>query len=76
MENIKISDEVVQEHNRVYDNKWNIISPEGLDLPEGLEYLKNTEHFHNIIISYMSLDDATSALCTFAERYYSITKRI
>ena len=32
----------IEEHNGVYDGKWHIISPEGFDLPEGLEYLKNS----------------------------------
>ena len=39
--NIVIED-VVEEHNGVYGDKWHIISPEGFDLPEGLDYLKNS----------------------------------
>ena len=35
-------DDVIEEHNGIYGGEWHIISPEGLDLPEGLEYLKNT----------------------------------
>ena len=26
------------EYNGVYNGKWHIISPQGFDLPEGLEY--------------------------------------
>jgi len=33
---------VIAEHNGVYGGKWHIVSPEGFDLPEGLEYLKNS----------------------------------
>ena len=35
-----IAEDIVEEHNGVYDGKWHIVSPEGFDLPEGLEYLK------------------------------------
>ena len=35
-----IEEDVVEEHNGVYGDKWHIVSPEGFDLPEGLEYLK------------------------------------
>ena len=37
-----VSEEVIKEHNGVYDDKWHIVSPEGFDLPEGLIYLKNS----------------------------------
>ena len=37
-----VAEDVVEEHNGVYDDKWHIASPEGFDLPEGLEYLKNS----------------------------------
>ena len=37
-----IAEDVVEEHNGVYGGKWHIVSPEGFDLPEGLEYLKNS----------------------------------
>lgn len=41
MEDTKvIAEDVVEEHNGVYGRKWHIISPEGFDLPEGLEYLR------------------------------------
>ena len=43
MEDAKmVAEDVVEEHNGVYDGKWHIVSPEGFDLPEGLEYLKNS----------------------------------
>lgn len=71
-----IEEDDIQEHNGVYDGKWHIVSPEGFDLPEGLNYLKNMEFFPNIIISDMILDDATCALCTLADKYFSLTKRI
>ena len=41
-ENKMIEEDVIEEHNGVYDDKWHIVSAEGLDLPEGLEYLKNS----------------------------------
>ena len=31
----------INEYNGVYNGKWHIISPEGFDLPEGKEYIKN-----------------------------------
>ena len=37
-----IEEDVIEEHNGVYGGKWHIVSPEGFDLPEGLEYLKNS----------------------------------
>lgn len=37
-----IAEDVIEEHNGVYDGKWHIVSPEGFYLPEGLEYLKNS----------------------------------
>ena len=37
-----IAEDAIEEHNDVYDVKWYIVSPEGFDLPEGLEYLKNS----------------------------------
>ncbi len=41
MENSKmVKEDVVEEHNGVYGGKWYIVSPEGFDLQEGLEYLK------------------------------------
>ena len=40
MENVKlIEEDVVEEHNGVYGEKWHIVSLEGFDLPEGLEYV-------------------------------------
>lgn len=43
MESAKmVMEDVVEEHNGVYGGKWHIVSPEGFDLPEGLEYLKNS----------------------------------
>ena len=43
MEKAKMmTEDVVEEHNGVYGGKWHIFSPEGFDLPEGLEYLKNS----------------------------------
>ena len=38
-----ITDEVAEEHNGVYGGKWHIVSPEGFDLPEGLDYLKTSQ---------------------------------
>ncbi len=37
-----ISVDFVEEHNGVYCGKWHIVSPEGFDIPEGLEYLKSS----------------------------------
>jgi hypothetical protein len=37
-----VAEDVVEEHNGLYGGKWHIISHEGFDLPEGLEYLKNS----------------------------------
>ena len=34
-----VKEDIVEEHNCVYRGKWHIVSPEGFDLPEGLEYL-------------------------------------
>lgn len=43
MEDIKmITNDVIKDHNGVYGGKWNIVTNEGFDLPEGLEYLKNS----------------------------------
>ena len=43
MEDTKmIAEDVVEEHNGVYGGKWHIVSLEGFELPEGLEYLKNS----------------------------------
>ena len=36
------AEDIIEEHNGIYDGKWHIISPEGFDLPEGMEYLKNS----------------------------------
>lgn len=41
-ENVDMEDAVITEHNGVYGGKWHIVSPEGFNLPEGLEYLKNS----------------------------------
>lgn len=37
-----VEDDVVKYHNGVYSDKWHLISPEGFDLPEGQDYLKNS----------------------------------
>lgn len=43
MEDMKIvAEDVIEEHNGVYGGKWHIISLEGFDLPEGLDYLRNS----------------------------------
>ena len=43
MENsIMVEEDVVEEYNGVYGGKWHIVSSEGFDLPEGLEYLKKS----------------------------------
>ena len=36
------SEDDVEEYNGVYGDKWHIVSPEGFDLPEGLEYLRKS----------------------------------
>ena len=36
-----VTEDVIEEHNGVCGGKWHIVCPEGFDLPEGLEYLKN-----------------------------------
>ena len=43
MEDTKIIEkDAIEEHNGVYGGKWHIISLEGFDLPEGLEYMKKS----------------------------------
>lgn len=43
MEDMKmVTEDVIAEHNGVYGGKWHIVSLEGFDLPEGLEYLRNS----------------------------------
>ena len=43
MEDIQmIQEDIFEEHNSIYGVKWHIVSIEGFDLPEGLEYLKNS----------------------------------
>ena len=39
--NVVTENAAIAEHNGVYGGKWHIVSPEGFDLPEGLEYLRN-----------------------------------
>ena len=36
-----LKEDIIEEQNGVYSGKWHIVSPEGFDLKEGLEYLKN-----------------------------------
>ena len=36
------SEDDVEEYNWVYGDKGHIVSPEGFDLPKGLEYLRNS----------------------------------
>ena len=36
-----VAEDVVEEHNGIHCRKWPIVSLEGFELPEGLEYLKN-----------------------------------
>ena len=52
-----ISEEILIEHNGVYDDKWHIISPEGFHLPEGLEYLKNSSQktLNGIVFKYIPI---------------------
>ena len=41
MEDEKMTEEdVIEEHNGIYGGIWHIVSPEGFNIPEGLEYLK------------------------------------
>ena len=67
-----IAKDVVEEHNGVYGGKWHIVSPEGFDLPEGLEYLKyNARH-----LPLKALDDSeTSAIIAISNMGYSVTLR-
>ena len=37
-----LQEDFIEKHNGVYNGKWYIVSPEGFDLKEGLEYLKNS----------------------------------
>lgn len=37
-----VTEDIVEEHNGVYGGKWYIVSPEGFNLPAGLEYMKNS----------------------------------
>ena len=37
-----LQEDIIEEHNDLYNGKWHIISQEGFDLKEGLEYLKNS----------------------------------
>ena len=78
MENAKMVDEdIVKEHNGVYDDKWHIVSPEGFDLPEGLTYLKGgwrrdkkgttCIYVPVLRISYMPLQFAILKVCDALE---------
>ena len=69
MENAKmVTEDVVEEHNGVYGGKWHIVSPEGFDLPEGLEYLKNSwegnnqKYKANIVVKNLPLKFALEEL--------------
>ena len=74
-----IAEDVVEEHNGLYEGKWHIVSPEGFDLPEGLEYLKNSNkrildgvlwaYVPVIRISGLCLDDAFKNLEKLVKRY-------
>ena len=67
-----IGEDIVEEHNGVYDGKWHIVSPEGFDLPEGLEYLKGGYVEQPLIkISKMSLSNALSTFCEWINRQKS-----
>ncbi len=67
-----IAEDIVEEHNGVYDGKWHIVSPEGFDLPEGLEYLKGGYVEQPLIkISKMSLSNALSTFCEWINRQKS-----
>jgi hypothetical protein len=52
-----ISEEILIEHNGVYDDKWHIILPEGFHLPVGLEYLKNSSQktLNGIVFKYIPI---------------------
>ncbi len=60
--------DVVAEHNGVYSGIWHIVSHEGFDLPEGLEYLKNSwegdtqKYKANIVVKNISLKTALEKL--------------
>lgn len=80
MENEKIvTEDVVEEHNGVYGGKWHIVSAEGFDLPEGLEYLKKADksilggvlwtYVPIIRISNLLLDEAFKNLEKLVKRY-------
>ena len=77
-----IAEDIVEEHNGVYDGKWHIVSPEGFDLPEGLEYLKGGYVEQPLIkISKMSLSNALSTFCEWinrqkSEQYYRVDLEI
>ena len=59
-----IEEDIVEEHNGVYDGNWHIVTPEGFDLPEELEYLKGGYVEQPFIkISKMSLNSAVFAFC-------------
>ena len=69
MEDTKmIAEDVIEERNGVYGDKWHIVSPEGFDLPEGLEYLKNSwerdtqKYKANIMVENISLKTALEKL--------------
>jgi len=40
--NIEDEEDIFEEYNEVYFGKWHIVFPEGFDLPEGQDYLKNS----------------------------------
>ena len=54
---------ILEVHNGVYEEKWNIISSEGFLLPEGLEYLKkNSKKYPSIKCSNMSFVEILKGL--------------
>ena len=74
-----IAEDVIEEHNGVYNGKWHIVSPEGFYLPEGMEYLKNAnksildgvlwEYIPVIRISGQHLDESFQNLEKLVKRY-------
>ena len=73
------ADDAIEERNGVYGGKWHIISPEGFDIPEGLEYLKNADkkilggvlwnYVPIIQIKDLVLDEAFNNLEKLVKRY-------
>ena len=69
-----VTEDIVEEYNCVYGGKWHIVSPEGFDLPEGLEYLakmcmKCANKDPSLKCSNMSFKDIAQGLKLLEEKH-------